>query len=585
MIMNKLLKKLIFTLVTFCMCSSLYALPSGGQWAVDRVGRPEWLNESGLDRVNTVNMILCFVNSFWIKEMVGQGPYKAKVDEGKCENTTSRYRDVIAELSFDSNGATVGNLWIFYDQGSDIQDHGEAYNTYVKVSVSESPSATNPNGNLSVTWNDVGASGTLYSAGTMTASREGFTINGKWRESSTSPYGYDRMYLSGTTDSASGAISYDDINGATLTRFESVMGVDSDTYCRAQTLPTVQTRCFSRSKSASGAKRYSWRYGVYDAQGNRFDLTNPGFNIKGPDGAWGNANRWGIWSNNNVWANGSTVTQVTGQNIGKTYTYYSYAGRLEESGNNYSKPVNPSSTRLDLTCTSSCPTAASIAAWDVNNPSSNPYTNSPQTYTYQDGVLKDSTNSAVVTTKANKTRDGVYFNLSSGSTNYWYNTGPNSWQKFTGLRDPSNGNQFVTFSDPILFTYSPTGDTLSFEGFGQSLNLPSTVYLRSNGAEVDQSVQGWFENACNSGSACRWVPNYLIDDQAVTINGQTYFIQWLQAELSPASAGSTVPPTITLGDVSRLPTGEPQSNIKELIGPPPSLPSTDPIRVIDGKLQ
>jgi hypothetical protein len=34
-----------------------------------------------------------------------------------------------------------------------------------------------------------------------------------------------------------------------------------------------------------------------------------------------------------------------------------------------------------------------------------------------------------------------------------------------------------------------------------------------------------------------------------------------------------------------LPTGEPQSNIKELIGSPPSLPSTDPIKVIDGKLQ
>lgn len=583
--MKNTFKKLLLAIAAICAFSSAYALPSGGQWAVDRVGRPEWLNESGLDKVNTVNMILCFINSFWIEDMVGQGPYKAKVDEGKCENSSSRYRDVIAQLSYDSTGATVGNLWIFYDQGSDIQDHGEAYNTYVKVSVSESPSAANPNGNLSVTWNDVGASGTLYSAGTMTASKDGFTINGNWRESATSPYSYDRMYLSGTTDSASGAVSYDDVNGSTVTTYVSMMGVDSNTYCRTQILPTVETKCFSRSKSAVGAKRYSWRYGVYDAQGNRFDLTNPGFNIKGPDGVWGNANRWGIWSNNVTWANGSTVTQVTGQNIGKTYTYFSYPGRLDLNGNNYSTPVTPSSTALVLTCNWNCPTAASIAAWDVNNSSSSPYTNSAQTYTYQNGVLKDSTNAAIVTTKSNKSRDGVGFSLSSGSANYWYNTGPNSWQRFTGLKDASNGNQYVTFSDPIPFTYGPTGDTLSFEGFGQGLNIPTTVYLRSNGAEVDQTVSNWYEITCSSGANCRWVPNYLINDQAVTINGSTYFIQWLQAEMTPASAGSTIPPTITLGSTSKLPTGEPQSNIKELIGPPPSLPGTDPIKVIDGKLQ
>ncbi len=583
--MNNLFKKLVLSLATVCVCSSVYALPTGGQWAADRAGRPEWLNENGLDKVNSVNMILCFINSFWIKDMVGQGPYKAKVDEGKCNNSSSQYRDVIAQLSYDSSGATVGNLWIFYNQGSDLQDHGEAYNTYVKVAVSESPSDTNPNGNLTVTWNDVGVSGTLYSAGTMTASKDGFTMNGNWRESATSPFGYDRMYLSGTTDSASGAVSYDDVNGSTVTTYVSTMGVNSDTYCRAQTIPTAQTKCFSRSKSAPGAKRLSWRYGVYDAQGNRFDLANPGFNIKGPDGAWGNANRWGVWSGSSVWADGSTVTQVTGQNIGKTYTYFSFAGRLDKNSTTggYSTLVTPSSTALSLTCRWNCPTAASIAAWDVNNSSSSPYTNSAQTYSYQNGVLKDSTNTAVVTTKSNKNRDGVGFSLSDGTSNYWYNTGPNPWQKFTGLKDANNGNQFVTFSEPIPFTYG--SDTLSFEGFGQSMNIPTKVFLRADGSEINQNTPNWNETLCNNGALCQWVPNYLIDDQAVTLNGKTYYIQWLQSELLPAVIGSTVPSTITLGDVSKLPKGEPQSNIKELIGAPPSLPGTDPIKVIDGKLQ
>ena len=581
--MKNQLKKILLALAALYICSSAYALPSGGQWVSDRVGRPEWVNENGLDKVNSVNMILCFINSFWVKDMVGQGSFKAKVNEGKCQNSADRYRDVIAQLSYDPSGPTVGNLWIFYDQGSDLQDHGEYYTTYVKVSVSESPSDSNPNGNLSATWNDVGAGGTLYSAGTMTASKDGFTMNSKWRDTGSSVYGYDRMYLTGTTDSATGAVRTDDVNGNVVTTTTSLIGVDSSTYCRQS--PAV--KCFSRSKSAAGAKRYSWRYGVYDAQGNRFDLPNPGFNVKGPDGVWGSANRWGIWSGSSVWANGSTVTQVSGQNIGKTYAYYSFPGRLEKSSptGNYSTLVTPSSTALTLTCNYNCPTAVSIAAWNVSNSNSTPYpsiANTPQTYTYQDGVLKDQAGGVVTTSKSAKDRDGVWINLSSGGTNYWYNSGPNTWQRFTGLKD---GSQFLTFSEPISFVYGPTGDTLAFDGFGTNFNIPNKVYLKSDGSEVDQNVVNWNETICNNGSLCQWVPNYLIDDQAITLNGTTYYVQWLQSELSPAYVGATIPSTITLGDSSKLPTGEPQSNIKDVIGAVPSLPATDPIKVIDGKLQ
>ena len=81
------------------------------------------------------------------------------------------------------------------------------------------------------------------------------------------------------------------------------------------------------------------------------------------------------------------------------------------------------------------------------------------------------------------------------------------------------------------------------------------------------------------------MPNYLIDDKAITLNGGVYYVQWLQSELSPAYIGSTVPPTVVLGDLTRLPTGEPESNVKGIIGVMPSLPSTTPVKVIDGKYQ
>ena len=590
--MKHYFKNILFTLLATIFCANAFALPTGGQWASDRVGRSEWLEEEGLNQIQSINMILCFVRGFWIGDMVGRGPFKAQVDEGRCDNQASKMREVVARLDNTTSGSTVGHLWINHDQPEDFNHHGEYYVLYANIEVFESPSPSNPNGRMTVSWNALGTSNDrLLDAGTMSANSSGFTLNAKWLEGNT--FYRNRIYLSGTTESASGAIRYDRDSGSGMQTFTSHVGVSESTYCRTQTSPSVNTQCFLRSKTASGAQQYSWRYGLYDALGNRLDLPNPGFNIRGPDNSWGSANRWGIWNNSRVWENGSTVRQVSGQNIGKTYAYYSFDGKIEQlrTDNNRSL-VAPSAISRTFRCTSWCVTAQSIANW-ANGINNNPYVNTTQTYTYQNGILRDSTNAQVKTTYSDSRHTGIWMSIQeivggSSTGNFSYSTGPNSWQKFTGIQDPDNNNQYVTFSDPIEFSYTPAGGvqtTLSFDGFGSSLGIPSRVYKRSDRTVVDQTIPNWNQAICNNGPDCIWVPQFLINDQQVVLNGSTYFIQWLEAALLPASAGSTIPPDVVVGDASNLPSGEPNTEVKNLIGPIPVLTASDPYAVIDGTLQ
>jgi hypothetical protein len=589
--MKSYLKSTCLTLFAAFFCANAFALPVGGQWASDRAGRSEWLEEESLNRIDSINMVLCFVRSFWVEGMVGRGPFKAQVDEGRCDNQESKMREVVARLDNTASGSTMGHLWIRHDQPEDLNHYGQYYILYANMEVFESPSPSNPNGRMTVSWNALSINDDrLLDAGTMTATASGFTLNSKSLEGS--QFFRTRVYLSGTTESSSGAIRYDREGGSGMETVTSLVGTNPSTYCRTITA-TSNTQCFLRSRTASGAQRYSWRYGLYDSLGNRFDLPNPGFNIRGPDNSWGSANRWGVWNNSRAWANGSTVRQVSGQNTGKTYAYYSFEGKIEQIRTEHNRSlVTPSASLRTFVCTSGCVTARSIEDW-ADRRNDNPYVNTTQTYTYQNGIFRDSTNAQVKTTYSDSRHNGVWIRMQedvggNSTGNFSYTTGPNSWQKFTGLQDPANSNQYVTFSDPIEFSYTPTGGqptTLSFDGFGSSLGIPSTVYRRSDRTVVNQTIPNWNQTICNNGPDCIWVPQFLIDDRQVSINGSTYFIQWLEAALLPASAGSTIPPDLVLGNVTNLPTGEPNTGVRGLIGPMPELSATDPYAVIDGQLQ
>jgi hypothetical protein len=307
-------------------------------------------------------------------------------------------------------------------------------------------------------------------------------------------------------------------------------------------------------------------------------LPNPSFNIVNQNNEWGSANRWGIWSNS-IWQSGTTVRQVSGVGINRTFTYITYPGKLSRQFSNYSKVITPSSTPITLTCSWGCVTLASIQAWEAGNINDPKNTNSSTTYKYENGVLylaSDSNKTALVTSK----QSGFYMNLTSNGVNYFYVAGPNNWQSFTGLQD--SNQEYVTFSDPIDFTLPSTGDTLTFEGHGSITGIPTRVYTRDYVTRVDTELN-YYDRFCQN-DACRWVHNYLIDDEQVSINGATYFIQWLQANVIPAPFVGPTPSDIVFGNVNDLPSGELPTNVRQLIGEIPVLSSDSPIVVIEGVL-
>lgn len=566
-------KKPLLSLVTLTVLSgainSANALPSGGDWQTDRNARSEWIELEAMNSIETVNFILCFMNDFWLPSQANKGPYKAQVNETKCEggggdsSAGGKLTDVIAELSITADGKTEGKLWIPDGSWDDV---AEPMVTFARVLVTESPSASNPNGIFEVVWNDVGKNtSTLYFSGRMTATASGVDVHSE--ESINNQSRTDKLYLSGNLNSGSGAVFYqEEIGNNSVVDVYLELGFNNDVACFKQT--GANDQCYSRSRSAAGAKRYSWRYGAYDLQGNRLDLPNPSFNIRSENNQWGSANRWGVWSNE-AWQNGITVRQVSGVDVGRTFTYVTYPGRLTEDLQTHSKVVNPSSRRLDLSCSSGCKKADGSLGSNL-------------TYHYQNGLLYES--SAPSTAISTSDRPGIHMqltDLTDTNKRYYYQSGPDNWQQFTGLK--KSDESFVEFSEPILFN-SPRGGILSFDGHGSIGGIPTKTYLRSDMSDrVDDEPGDWFNRSCTN-NRCRWVPDYLINDEQVTINGSTYFIQWLQSNLVPAEVVGPTPSDISFGSISNLPSGSLPRNVRGVIGEVPNLSSDTPILIIEGKV-
>jgi hypothetical protein len=508
------------------------------------------------------------MNDFWLPSQANKGPYKAQVNETKCEgggnsSAGGKLTDVIAELSITEDGKTEGKLWIPDGSWDDV---AEPMVTFARVLVTESPSASNPNGIFEVVWNDVGKNtSTLYFSGRMTATASGVEVHSE--ESINNQSRTDKLYLSGNLNSGSGAVFFqEEIGNNSVVDVYLELGFNNNMACFKQT--GISDKCYSRSRSASGAKRYSWRYGVYDLQGNRLDLPNPSFNIRNQNNQWGSANRWGVWSNE-AWQNNTTVRQVSGVDVGRTFTYITYPGRLTEDLQTHSKVVNPSSNRLVLSCSYGCIKANGSSV-------------SILTYHYENGVLYESTDTSSRAPIVTSDRSGIHMQLTDLTTQkrYFYQSGPDNWQQFTGLKN-SDGS-FVEFSEPIVFNLS-RGDTLSFDGHGSIGGVPTKTYKRSDNSRVDNLGGDWFGEYCTN-NRCKWVPDYLINDEQVTINGSTYFIQWLQSNLVPAEVVGPTPPDISFGSISDLPSGSLPRNVRGAIGEVPNLSSDSPILVIEGKL-
>ena len=131
-----------------------------------------------------------------------------------------------------------------------------------------------------------------------------------------------RPYVSGTETSGSGAVAADyngNQNDATY-----VFGYNATNFCRSGTEAgqSIAERCFKRSKD--DALKSVWRYGVYNADGSRYDLTSPGFSVRDAAGNWGYASYWGLWLSTPP----SDGDAVTNAKTGTAYTVKKAGGKL-----------------------------------------------------------------------------------------------------------------------------------------------------------------------------------------------------------------------------------------------------------------
>ena len=247
-----------------------------------------------------------------------------------------------------------------------------------------------------------------------------------------------------------------------------------------------------------------------------------------------------------------------------------------------------------LYCVSNCPTAASVQSYLAQGSGTSPYlgatynawqpTTAPVAYTLSGNVLLYLSAPVVDTTAADYQGSQMYQNgvmsgrlvenltdaqcgtdqsgnpqycdwkMSSANVYYQWQTGPNSWDQFTAIKD--SGGSFVHFDAPLNVsfkvpansaanapygTYANTNLILQYGGFGDLWGIPGSCVSSIDNQVID----------CNdpSGSA-RYVAAFAIpyDPNAnprqgiVTTSTKTYLVKWLDREIrfaqEPASTCS-----------------------------------------------
>jgi hypothetical protein len=294
-----------------------------------------------------------------------------------------------------------------------------------------------------------------------------------------------------------------------------------------------------------------------------------------------------------------------------------------------------------LYCVSNCPTAATLQAYLAQSTGTSPYisttynawqpTTTPVAYGLSGNVLVNSSAPVVDTTAADYQNSAMYQNgvmsgrlveqltdaqcgtdqsgnpqycdwkMSSAEVYYQWQTGPNSWDQFTAVKDSSGS--FVHFDAPLNVnfkvpanvsgsspygSYANTNMILQYGGFGDLWGIPGGCVSASTNQPID----------CNdpSGTA-RYVPDFAIpyDPNAnpqqgiVTTSSTTYLVKWLDREIrfaqKPASTCTTAGLTTshaTLPDASSLQDpSDPSSVVYNGVEPQPA--NTAP-RAIQGEV-
>lgn len=165
--------------------------------------------------------------------------------------------------------------------------------------------------------------------------------------------------------------------------------------------------------------------------------------------------------------------------------------------------------------------------------STTPPLNGQYQHGFQSGRLVDDAGLASLRCAANGGSGSSHYcpnRIDSVDTIYVWETGPNSWNKFSGLR---SGTSYVQFDPPLALQYTVPSSgvadayanstlVLQYNGFGELHGIPGKCVTPMTNAEVP----------CNNDGSTRWVAAFVIPEGTALSDGsQTYYVKPLEQEL------------------------------------------------------
>ncbi len=312
------------------------AQPTSGAYVDDP--QSEYVQDQTSEGTAMASQILCYLAATRTDaaEVLNNGAYVAFVDESKCNSNKADASNSSSESSgsateytrmrMTSTRATATSAQIVKGHAAvSMGDPASPMNThvYIHASATEAPSATAPNGvvTMNMTGKLAAAPGTVVLRGKIDAGADGLSFS--MTQGGGGGLQTYQLYVDGDDTSGKGAMQTPNPAGGADLVF--TFGYNSTTFCRKSGAdPTV---CFDRAKAQ--AQSSVWRYGVYDDNtGARYDIAVPGFPIKDTaSNEYGYAGYWGIWFPSDV-GNGAAVQSVDSAQT--AYTVVKTGGRLSK---------------------------------------------------------------------------------------------------------------------------------------------------------------------------------------------------------------------------------------------------------------
>ena len=290
------------SLLAASMSTMALAAPTSGAYATDK--QNSWVQDRVGDRIGTVNMIMCIIGSMRGDAMVNQGAYVALIDQGKCQGRGDSGKSTSTSAGA-SNATNYMSAVILSTQASTndpliirarLTDEGQTIYAYVRATAGKS--TTNPNGVFSMyfcgapdnTSHTCGFKGALKSDGTvLTFYQEEPSGGGGGGGGGGTSTTQLRLQSDPANDAGSGTISGSEGGG-----YDYLFAFDANHFLRKE--GSNADVCFDRS--IANGHSSTWRYGTYQGDGSRLEVSNPGFPVKyenGSDKYYGFWSFWGLW--------------------------------------------------------------------------------------------------------------------------------------------------------------------------------------------------------------------------------------------------------------------------------------------------